>query len=52
MWGIINGITDSDYISFCPICSEEISEYYADGTAECEHCKKRFGVVICEENED
>ncbi len=50
MYGIINGITDTDYICYCPMCGEDVSTFYSDGTAECERCGQRFGVVICEED--
>lgn len=51
MIGIITGITDSGNIEYCPKCGEQICTRYADGTAECEQCKYRFGVVDYEGDE-
>lgn len=48
MYGVITGITDTDEISFCPKCGERIKIFYADGTATCENCDYRFGVVEVE----
>lgn len=45
MFGYIAGYTDSDETNFCPYCGAEIGSRYADGTAECEDCKRRFGVI-------
>lgn len=45
MQGLISGITDSGAIEYCPKCGERICMSYADGTAECESCGYRFGVV-------
>lgn len=52
MYGYISGITEADYINFCPKCGEEIRRHYRDGTAKCqnEECKFHFGVVECEED--
>lgn len=49
MYGFISGITDADDISFCPKCGEPIHTTYGDGTAKCDGCGFRFGVVECEE---
>lgn len=51
MYGYISGFTDTDDISFCPKCGEEITEYFGDGTAKCnnEECGYHFGVVECED---
>ena len=49
MIGIIEGITDSEKIDFCPRCGAEIYTTYVDGTAECESCQYRFAVIDCEE---
>lgn len=48
MVGFLEGLSDTDYIKFCPICGEEVGEYYADGTAYCQECGNRFGVIITE----
>ena len=45
MFGYIEGITDADEIDYCPYCGAEIGSRYADGTAQCEKCNARFGVV-------
>ena len=45
MYGFINGITDTDNISYCPKCGAEIKEYRGDGTAVCEECNFHFGEV-------
>ena len=49
MYGFIEGITDSNNISFCPRCGDEIAKFCGDGTAICENCDYHFGVVECEE---
>lgn len=49
MIGIIEGITDSEKIDFCPRCGEEIYTKHADGTAECKSCKSIFAVIDYEE---
>lgn len=51
MYGIITGITETDNITFCPKCGEEIYTFYGDGTAKCEECGFHFGVVECEEDD-
>lgn len=51
MIGIVTGITDSGAIEYCPKCGARIYTRYADGTAECDQCKYRFGVVDCEDEE-
>lgn len=50
MEGFISGITDTNDINYCPKCGNEVSYYYGDGTAKCEDCGFRFGVVECEED--
>lgn len=45
MYGYIGGYTDADEINFCPYCGAEIGSRYADGTAECDECKRRYGVI-------
>lgn len=49
MYGIVTGISDTDSIKYCPVCGEEVSTFHADGTATCNECGCRFGIVICEE---
>lgn len=49
MYGFISGVTETDNISYCPKCGEEIGTFFGDGTAECENCGFHFGVVECEE---
>lgn len=49
MIGMITGITDSGAIKYCPKCGKRICMRYADGTAECEECVCRFGVIDIEE---
>lgn len=51
MYGYIAGITDTDEINFCPYCGEGIVTIHADGTATCDSCKRRFGVVELDEDE-
>lgn len=51
MYGFISGITDTATISYCPNCGEAISATYGDGTAKCESCGFKFGVVECEDSE-
>lgn len=51
MYGIIQGLSDTDEIKYCPRCGYEVSEYYADGTAMCRGCNYRFGVVEMDEEE-
>lgn len=48
MYGFISGLTDNNDISYCPKCGAEIKAFYGDGTAKCEKCDYRFGVVECE----
>lgn len=45
MYSWIGGISDTDEISYCPFCGEEVSIGHADGTATCDSCGRRFGVV-------
>lgn len=45
MYALISGISDTDYINFCPKCGEPIRTHCGDGTAKCESCGFRFGVV-------
>lgn len=45
MYGFMMGVTDNDDISYCPKCGAEIKTFYADGTAECNECSYRFGVI-------
>lgn len=49
MYGFISGYTDTGEINFCPKCGEKVSQYRADGTAECSECEYHFGVVECED---
>ena len=49
MYGFIAGVTDNDDISFCPKCGERVTDFFADGTAKCEKCDYRFGVIEREE---
>ena len=49
MIGYIEGCSDNDRINYCPICAEQIITWHSDGTAECEKCNLRFGVVEVEE---
>lgn len=50
-YGIIEGITDNSDIEYCPFCGEEIGIKYGDGTAKCDSCGRRFGVVEDDEEE-
>lgn len=50
MYALISGISDTDYINFCPKCGEPIRTHCGDGTAKCESCGFRFGVVEDDEN--
>ncbi|EOS68038.1 hypothetical protein C818_04205 [Lachnospiraceae bacterium MD308] len=49
MYGYIGGVSDTDEINFCPYCGEEIVIMHAGGTATCNSCKRRFGVVEMDE---
>lgn len=51
MYGFISGITSANDINYCPKCGEQIVTYHGDGTAVCDECGFRFGVVECEEEE-
>lgn len=48
MYGYISGISENDEIEFCPKCGETIKQFYSDGTAKCDNCDYRFGVIECE----
>lgn len=50
MYGYISGFSDTDDIHYCPYCGEENLTYHADGTATCDECGKRFGVIECDED--
>lgn len=50
MYGSISGMTETDDISYCPKCGREITIFYGDGTAECDECDCRFGVIECGED--
>ncbi len=50
MYGFISGITETDDISYCPKCGEEVTVFYSDGTARCGECGYHFGVVECEDD--
>lgn len=50
MFDIITGITDTSVINYCPRCGAEIRNFYGDGTAKCNECSLRFGVVECEDD--
>lgn len=50
MYGFISGFTENDEISYCPRCGAVITLRYGDGTATCNECGYRFGVVECEED--
>lgn len=45
MYGFVSGISDTNDIHYCPKCGEPVSMIYRDGTAECDECGYRFGVV-------
>ena len=51
MYGFISGISDTDDINYCPKCGERIGTYKGYGTAVCDECGFRFGVVECEEDQ-
>lgn len=51
MYGIISGISDTDDINYCPKCGEKIDTHHGDGTASCDVCRYRFGVVECDEEQ-
>ena len=51
MYGYISGISDGDEINYCPYCGGKITARFSDGTATCDECFRRFGVVEAE-NED
>ena len=45
MYGYISGCTNTDDVSSCPRCGDEIRTVYNDGTIFCDGCGFRFGVV-------
>lgn len=51
MIGYIEGISDAHEIQYCPFCGGEVGSWYGDGTAQCEDCGRRYGVVEVEEEE-
>ena len=50
MYALISGISDTDYINFCPKCGEPIRTHCGDGTAKCDDCGFHFGVVECSDD--
>ena len=53
MFGYIEGYSDTDNIHYCPACGARVGVFHADGTATCEECGERFGVVtFCEEEDE
>lgn len=52
MYGFISGLTDTNDINYCPKCGKEIGDYYGDGTALCNDCGYRFGVVEVDDKDD
>lgn len=51
MYGFISGFSDTDDIHYCPFCGEEIACGHADGTATCDKCGKRSGVMEADDEE-
>ncbi len=51
MYGYISGFSDTDDIHYCPYCGEGYLTCHADGTATCDECGKRFGVIECDEED-
>lgn len=51
MIGYLSGFSDTNEIRYCPSCGAEIYSFYRDGTAKCENCKKRFGVIVTDEED-
>lgn len=49
MYGFINGITDTDDITYCPKCGAKITVCRGNGTAVCGECDFHFDVVECED---
>lgn len=45
MIGYIEGYSETSIICYCTACGAKISTWYADGTASCDNCGMRFGVV-------
>ena len=45
MYQYNSGISETEDIHFCPNCGEEVTSWYADGTAQCDKCKSRFAVI-------
>lgn len=52
MYGYLEGWSDTDAISYCPLCGERVYVHHADGTASCESCGERFGVIVVSESEE
>lgn len=48
MFGFIEGYSDNDTIYYCPACGAKIGTRFADGTAMCDDCGVRFGVIEIE----
>jgi uncharacterized Zn finger protein (UPF0148 family) len=49
MYGFVQGYSDTDDISHCPYCGEEVYSFHADGSADCDNCSRRFAVVEMED---
>ena len=53
MYGFIEGWSFTEDIHYCPYCGERYFTYHVDGTATCDKCGKRFGVIeIDDESEE
>lgn len=52
MFSYIEGYSDTDDIGYCPKCGNAVGTYHADGTATCDECGARFGVIFCDERND
>lgn len=52
MYGFVSGISDTDFINFCPKCGAEIGEYTAGGIGICHECGFRFAVIEDEDDCD
>ena len=52
MYGMLQGVSDTDEIRYCPFCGEEIAAVFTDGTVECGECKRRFGVIEVDSDDE
>lgn len=52
MYGYHAGYAENSGINSCPECGEEIFSKAVDGTVYCNECKKRFAIIVTEDEND